>query len=65
MLETAARVEDLYTLPQRQMGKPSITERMQMTSQMSCLCTRQNSEVVMVAIYLGNIVLHTLSPCFD
>ena len=29
---------------------------MQMTSQKPCLCTRQDSEMVMVAIYLGNIV---------
>ena len=56
MLETAVGIEDLYRRRQEQMGKPLITERMQMTSQKPCLCTRQNSEMVMVAIYLGNIV---------
>ena len=60
----------MYTRAQRQKGKPSITERMQMTSQTPCLCSRQNSEMVRVAIYFGNIVtnrrgvLYILSQCF-
>ena len=33
---------------------PAITERVQMTtSQPPCLCTRQNSEMVMVSMYVG------------
>ena len=35
---------------------PSVTERMQMTSQTSCLCTRQNSDMVMAAMYVGKLI---------
>ena len=35
---------------------PSVTERMQMTSQTPCLCTRQNSDMVMVAMYFGKVI---------
>ena len=34
----------------------SITERLQMTSRSPCLCTRQNSDMVMAAMYVGKLI---------
>lgn len=49
---------------------PSMTERMQMTSRPPCLCTQQNSEIVLTTMNVGKIitnpggVFYTLSRSF-